>query len=401
MSKHSHGAPVWNKELLFVGGFLARAAYELEMQDVRTHWDTFIASKIPGQPLDPEPHNRFYNEAEHNLRFFTFHASTPSTIVSSEMQSAFFDCGAQGRPFPLVSRVGVKSALDMRMPNSVYSTFLPELLVFPEELLDSSKSLVMALQEKGMLKDITFADVLEGLRGRPLSEEEMAACLQWWIDTSQQDLAGINNNGQMLLGAAVLVIGSLDNGSRQEIPLEGIHTFLNPRGVIPTDGPLPNYVLPISVNWKLDPIELQNSLPWRELTVLEWVQHIVDPVVYTQESKFNIVESPYWADQMLQALGQCWLGLPELSRTTIGGLLDKLTCIPTSAGMKLPCEVYFLDAAIFNNLPVINLPSGVQIEGCLKEMLVDLGVQRHVDLQIIFDQSVPIFPLCTLLIQSL
>jgi hypothetical protein len=33
-----------------------------------------------------------------------------------------------------------------------------------------------------MLKDITFADVLKELRERPLSEEEMIACLQWWIE---------------------------------------------------------------------------------------------------------------------------------------------------------------------------------------------------------------------------
>ena len=99
--------PVWNKELLFVGGFLARAAYELEIQVIRTHWDASIALKQSGEPLDKVLHTEFYNKARHNLQFFTFHPSTPSALVSNEMRSAFFGCAVQGQPFPVVSRVGI------------------------------------------------------------------------------------------------------------------------------------------------------------------------------------------------------------------------------------------------------------------------------------------------------
>ena len=372
------------------------------MRDVGAHWDAFVTSKKPGESLDPELCRKLYDKARHNLQFFTFHPSTPSALVSCEMGSAFFDCGVQGQSFPVVSRVGVKSAFDVRMPDPVYSVFLPELPVFPEELLVGSKSVVTALREKGMLKDIVFADVIKGLRGRSLSEGEMAACLRWWIDTSQQDQAAINDGERMLLGAAVLAIDSPGNGDRREVPLEEIRTFLNPRDfVIPTDGPLPDHVLPISVNQKLDSTKLQNSFQWRELTVLEWVQHITDPAVYTQESEFNIVKSPDWADRVLRALSQCWSTMLELSsRTSIAGLLDKLACIPTSAGMKIPHQVYFADAALFNDLPVVGLPSGVQIEGSLKEVLADLGVRRHVDFQIVFYRSVPISPQCASLTQS-
>jgi hypothetical protein len=138
----SHDAPVWNKELLFVGGFLARAAYELQMQDIRTDWD---ASKKSGRLLDSELRKRSYDRARHNLQFFTFHPSTPSAVVSSEIRSAFFSCGES---FPIVSSAGIKSALDVRMPDPAYSAFLRELPVFPEELLESSKLMVAALREK-------------------------------------------------------------------------------------------------------------------------------------------------------------------------------------------------------------------------------------------------------------
>ena len=355
------------------------------MQDIRTHWDAFIASKKPGEPLDPELHKRFYDKAKHSLQFFTFHPSTPSAAVSSEMLSAFFNCGVL--EFPIVSNVGIKSALGVRMPDPMFSKFLPELPVFPEELLDDSKSVLVALQEKGMLRGITFTDVVEELRERPLSEEEMAACLQWWISRSQQNSAGVDDDRQALLGAAFVTVGSPDNGDKWGIPLRGIRTILNPDDVVvPTDGPLPDHLLPISVNQKLDSTQLQESLQWREFTILEWVQHIVDPAVYTRMSKFNIVESSLWAGRVLQVLGGCWATLPEDSRTSIVALLDNLACIPTSVGMKTPGEAYFPDADIFRDLPVVSLPSVVYIGTGLEGALADLGVRKHVDLQVIFDR---------------
>ena len=355
------------------------------MRDIKTKWDVSIVSKKHGELLSSELCEGFYNEARHNLQFFTFRASTPSALVSNEMRSAFF---SYGQSFPIISSAGVKSAFDVRMPDPTFCAFLPELPVFPEELLGSSKSVVEALQEKGMLRDITFLDVLKELRERPLSEEEMTACLQWWINTYQQDPTAIDDNRQMLLGAAVLTVGSSEDSDKLKIPLERIRTFVDPRNVVVlTDGPLPSHLLPTSVNWKLDPNQLQKSLQWRELSILDWVQHIVDPAVYTQKSKFNIVESPVWADRVLQVLGRCWPALSEANQTgEVIGLLDKLTCIPTSVGMKTPSEAYFVGADIFHDLPIVNLPSGVQIEGSLEEILTDLGVRKHVNLQIILDR---------------
>ena len=354
------------------------------MEGIKAAWDETVASKKPGELLDSE---RFYDRARHNLHFFTFYPSTPAAVVSSEMQSAFFDRVDREHPFPVVSSAGIKSALDVRMPDPAFSTFLRELPVFPRELLESSKLMVAALRQKGMLKDITFTDVLEELRKRPLSEEEMVACLQWWIGTSQQNLAGVDGIRQALLSAAELTVGSSDDGDKRIISLEGIQTFLNQnKFVVPTDGPLPSHLLPMSVSRKFESTQLQKSLRWKELTVLEWARHIVDPAVYTQKSEFNIVESPAWADRVLQVLSKCWPTLSKVDQTTIIGLLEKLACIPTSAGMKKPSEAYFSRADIFRDLPVVNLPSEVQIKGNLEKVLADLGVRKHVDLQVILNR---------------
>lgn len=350
-------------------------------------WEGSVASKKPGEPLDAEVREWFYDRAKHNLQFFTFRQSTPSAVVSNEMRSAFFDCVNRGQAFPVVSSAGIKSALIVRMPDPTFSAFLRELPVFPQELLESSKFIVAALRERGMLKDITFADVLKELRERPLSEEEMVACLQWWITTSQQNPTGIDDIRRELLNAAVLSVVSSDSEDDRIIPLGGIQTFLNQRNVVvPTDGPLPDHLLPMSVSRKLDLTQLQKSLLWRELTILEWVQHIVDPAVYTQKIEFNIVESPVWADRVLQVLSRCWGTVSKVNQTNIIGLLEKLTCVPTSAGMKLPNEAYFSNADIFHDLPVVTLPSGAQVRGNLEKVLADLGVRKHVDLQVIFNR---------------
>ena len=356
------------------------------MQDIKTQWDASVASQGSDEPHDSESRKEFSDKAGHNLRFFAFRTSTPSALVSSEMQSAFFNCGVQGQPFPIVSSAGVRSAFDVRMPNRALSAFLPGLPVFPEKLLDHSKPMVAALRKAGMLKPIMLPDLFKELQKRPLSEEEMVACLQWWIDRSQDP--SVSSQRQLFLAAAVLTVGSSDNGDERKIPLEGIQTFLDLQNTgVPTDTPLPDHVLPTSVSGKFDSTQLKESLLWRELAVLEWVQHIANPTVYTRKRKFNIVESPVWADCVLQVLSRHWPNLSEANKTSdVIELLNKLACVPTSAGMKMPSEAYFSYADIFHDLPVVDLPSGVQIEGSLEEMLADLGVRKHIDLQIIFDR---------------
>ena len=360
------------------------------MQDIRTCWD---ASIEPGEPLNSEMWRRLYDRAKHNLQFFAFRESTPSPVVSREMRSAFLDCAAPERPFFVLSSTGIRSAFDVRIPDPALSTFIKKLPLFPKELLGVYKSTIGALQERGMLKDITFEDVLMELRERPLSEEEVVGCLRWWIDTSQQNPRGIDDIRRQLLGAARLAIGSSDDNGELIIPLEGIQTFLNLQTtMLPTDGLLPNHLLPISVSQKFNPGQLQIYIQWRELTVLEWVQHLADPAVYTLESEFNITESPVWAARVLQILAECWLVLSEVDRISIVELLRKLACIPTSTGVDMPGDSYLSGIRVFRNLPVVNFPSGVKIKGNLERVLGDLGVRKHVELDVVYDRWVPYSP---------
>lgn len=119
--------------------------------------------------------------ALHALKFYTFHASTPSPQVSIILEEAFFTCIAQpsfaflsaqqsAHQLPMISTVGIRGASDVRMPNPVFSEFLKQLPVIPDDVVNGAKPMVEALRTRGMIKEITFGDVLQELRARPLQE---------------------------------------------------------------------------------------------------------------------------------------------------------------------------------------------------------------------------------------
>jgi hypothetical protein len=141
-------------------------------------------------PTDDETRIALRARALHSLKFFTFHASTPSSQVASLLEDAFFSCtvipspftasplarmmlgdvAASPHAFPVISTVGVKSASEVRMPNPVFSEFLKTLPVLPPEVIEGAKIMVETLQQRDMIKEITFKDVLAELRARPLAE---------------------------------------------------------------------------------------------------------------------------------------------------------------------------------------------------------------------------------------
>lgn len=358
------------------------------MATIQDLWNASAESDKSKEGMDPELRLWLRNRSLHALRFFTFHGSTPSSVVSSEMRTAFFSCAPTGHPFPIVSSTGIHNARDVRMPDSTFSGFLKQLPVFPEELLAGAKLMVAGLREKGMLKDISFMDVLQELRSRPLSEPEMVLCLKWWIDIFKQggntELYQIRTE---LLNAAVLSTGALGTSHGEILALSAIKTFLNPRSlVIPTDGPLPDHLLPITVGRNFDTESLHTAFPWRELTVLDWIKHISDTAVCKKNVEFDLSTSPPWAERVLQVLTRSWPSLSKSAQAEIVILLKGKTCIPTSGGMKVPEDSYFSNADIFHDLPVTTLPSGSPIKPPLAKVLEALGVRKHVDLQVIFDR---------------
>ncbi|KAG5340675.1 hypothetical protein C0989_000825 [Termitomyces sp. Mn162] len=379
---------IWNQELLYVGGFLARAAYEMEMETVKSHWEGSIPLGLPPTSVDQQLETWLRSRSLHALKFFTFHPSTPSAEVSQQLEKAFFDCA--GFNFPLISTAGVRNASDVRLPDSSFSAFLKQLPMLPEDILADAPTTIGILQSRGLIKSIGFEDVLRELRSRPLMEDEMVACLKWWISINKEASKFQLAPRTQFLEAAILSFGAPDSNDEKIIPLSSIRSFINARtfsAIIPQDGPLPDDLLPPSIGKHFAANDLINSFPWTELSIPDWLGHICSAPVRKVNPDFNISLSAPWAERVLLVVAKSWPNLPALAKGEIYTHLKTLPCIPTSMGMKTPDQSYFAQANLFNDLPVVMLPSGSSIKTPLERVFVALGVRRHVDLQVVFNRS--------------
>ena len=368
------------------------------MESIRQSWNKALEdarAKSPDAEVDSEVQATLRARAIHALKFFTFHPSTPSPVVSTALEEAFFASGvitsmfsSSKSPFPFMSTTGVRDAADVRYPDDTFSGFIKNLPVIPKDMLEQAKDIIDTLHRRGFLKDITFMDVLQELRDRPLSEPEMVACFKWWIKMyTQGSSTNLDYVRTQLLNAAVLSIEEKDKPSKI-IPLSIIESFLNSRSIgshILTDGPLPPHLLPVTISRNFDPASLVAAFGWRELSVVEWLRHLANPPA-PHDAEHDLHLSPQWAERVLTALSRASQSLSKNRLDEVAGILREHECIPTSRGLKKPEEAYFQSAHVFSDLPVISLPSGAVVKGPLEKFLQTIGVRKHVELQIVFDR---------------
>ena len=307
------------------------------------------------------------------------------------MEHAFFAC-ATTHPFSIISSEGVRSAGRVHIPDPEFSGFLKRLPVISEEIVNGAKTMIAALRARGMIKNITFVDVLTELRSRPLTETETIACLKWWINVNKQ-----GNNPNLFQGRSQLLdalVLSINGPPERIMKISDARTFLNARtggAIIPIDGPLPSTLLPTSVTRSFDPDVLGTVFPWKQLTIVDWLRHVTDPKVAVENAEFDITLSASWAERVLSALSRAWPSLPKTTHEDVINILSPMACVPTSAGLKVPNQAYFASVNLFRDLPTVTMPSGVSVKGALERVLQSLGVRRHVELQMVFDRSV-LFP---------
>jgi Protein of unknown function (DUF3684) len=323
----------------------------------------------------------------HALKFFTFHPSTPSPVVSKSMEVAFFNC-ATTHPFSIISSEGIRSASLVYFPDPEFSGFLKRLPVISEDMLNGARTMVDVLRTRGMIKHITFVEVLNELRLRPLSETEAIACLRWWVGVHKK-----GNNPNVLQGRSQLLdalVVSITGPPEKIIKLSDARTFINSRtggAIIPTEGPLPSTLLPTIITRSFDPDDLATVFPWKQLTIVDWLAHVTDPKVAAGNSEYDITLSAPWAERVLTALARAWPSLPKIAQEEVVKILSPKSCIPTSAGLKIPDKAYFSSVNLFRDLPIVTMPSGAVVKGILEKVLQSIGVRKHVELQIVFDRS--------------
>ncbi|WRT66409.1 uncharacterized protein IL334_003365 [Kwoniella shivajii] len=369
----------WNRELLWVGGYLARLIYEVEMQDLHQTWlKTTVA--------DLGAREKLLKRGLHALRFFTFKPTTPSSVVGQEMESSFYGCANDNRTMPIVSRAGILPINEVRMPSADLQKFLPDLPVITPSAIEEASRSIARLRERSLLRDVTFDDVVKQLNDRPLTEKEMVDFLSWWQGIAGMDGFNVSIRAK-LIDAAILI---QENG--KVIPLSTVQTFVKPHNAtIPTDMPLPPHTLPYTITKDLKANSIYTIFGWTELSLLQYITFLVNSPMSNDSqasAQTDIRVSADFSEKVLGMLGRSWANLAANQQTAIVLELKDVQCIPTKEGFKKPGEAYFEKNLLFDDLPTIAFPKNTAIKGGMEKMLLAIGVRKTVDLQLVFSRLV-------------
>ncbi|KIJ65764.1 hypothetical protein HYDPIDRAFT_186930 [Hydnomerulius pinastri MD-312] len=396
---------IWNKELLYVGGFLSRVVYELELSDIQHLWEE-AATGTPDSRLSPvyelelSDIQRLWEEAAtgtpdsrpspasrdhlhrrflHVLKFFTFHHSTPSPKVAQMLRNSFYECSAS--LLRLLSSVGVRAAPNIRAFDPEVAKFLKSLPMLSEHVSLEAVRSIETLPGPHKISPITIKDVLQALDGHPLSEEELVACLRWW--------SSLKRNDSSLSAAELLNVAALNGTGGTAHSLSSREYFIDPEGLgahIPPDGPLPASLIPLNISRHFTRAELMN-LGWREFTIIDWFQYISRTDVMSEDPIYDFTKSPNWAERVLHTLSRVWSSLSDEMRRAAKTVFADNRCVPTSHGLRLPEGSYLPGAndTLFRKLglPVVTFTSGFEFEGEVGTLLSFIGVRTHVPLELI------------------
>lgn len=371
---------VWNKELLWIGGYLGRFIYESQLSNINALWSE--ASKATGSPdedLNDGTKKWLEAKAVHALKFFTFYPTTPSAIVGLNMESAFFGCmkNSSANDFPIISTVGVRPARSVRSWSPELRSFVKNIPMVPESVVNGAPMMLTSLVRQNMIRDVTFQDVLEELGSRPLSEAEMIECIKWRVglDTSQMPATQSDVLRQQFLQAAVVSVKQPKDGvegaplEERIIPLSSIKTFLPTSSVIPPTLPLPSHTLPFSIGKHFRPEVLNQLFQWTDLSVPDWLDYLVSPEALSMlPQDHRITSDAHFAERVLNVVGKAWGSISKAQIVRITATLQNKTVIPTRSGMRCPKDAYFANANIFADLPILEFPRNTPIRGSMEKV---------------------------------
>ncbi|KAF8670151.1 hypothetical protein RHS04_08662 [Rhizoctonia solani] len=381
----------WNKELLHIGGLLARVVYELEMASIDEAWvGSSDSISIMGQPREENRILQLWlqNRCSHMLRFFTTQPTVPSSIVAECFRTGFLaSIDSRNQPFPIVSTLGVRPARDVRNYNEALAGILKKTPMLTQKIATENRTMLAMLRKYEMCMDVGPRDISEELKDRILDEKQVATLLRWWVGIGYKIR---REDVQNLSEAFFLAVNfSLKNETEETkvISLALIKRFVSPQvSMVLNGGPLPEDTLPIIVSGLLSDVNISHSFGWSQLSVPDWIAYLVDSkTVAGKAVEFNL--DTMLAEKILTAIATVWLSLNLKDRRRVSSQLANVPCIPTQFGLMVPTETYLLNADEFPDLPVIILPSGMPTKGGVKA-LIDLGVKLHVELTTICSRMI-------------
>lgn len=376
----------WNKELLAIGGILARMIYEGEMKEIATLW----TKNIPDSTR-----TWLISRALHAMQFFTFHSSTPAGTVSFDTEQSFFQCD-RNRTITVPSSSGPQSAINVRLPNPELATFLKNIPVIPLEVTKNAQLMITKLRERRLISEISLEDVFKELENRVFNVDEMRECMTWWIGLT--GLQGYDRSiVQRFLRCAVFQYSPTSSSSNADslpasntapevaeiiMPMSSAKTFINVK-LIPADVPTPPHCLPFSLTKSMSSDSLKRVFGFNELNLLDFTTHLFSAEFKGVDS---ISESPILAEKFLNILAKAWSSLSAELQREISSYLQEKVFIPTRHGVRKSSEAYHSNVTLFQDLAVVCLPSGTPVKGAMEKVLTAIGVRKHVELQMVFSR---------------
>ncbi|KIJ09986.1 hypothetical protein PAXINDRAFT_16962 [Paxillus involutus ATCC 200175] len=350
----------WNAELLYVGGLLTRFIYEQAMKDIGSRWPESPSLTVDG----------LREEALYTMGCFTFRQSTPDSKVGQLLQDAFFNCSAS-KSFPILSNIGIRNSKDIREPHADFQSFMKACPSLDSAWWPARSPMIQQLPEKYQVKTYKFRAVRDELKGRAFTEEEMIACVSWWvkiIGTKQQ--SDTTRRNQFLADARFY---SSSPTTLPLIELSKITKFVDPTlgfSFLHDDDPLPLDTIPMSLTETLDPNQLRTALGWQPLTMVDWIYHLTTSDLHHSK---DIRKDAVFSQRVLLALNNLWPFLEPDDKAKIVSLLQDVDCVPTNYGHYKPKDAYFPEADLFNELVVVQLSRRVD------SVLIALGVRKYVE----------------------
>jgi hypothetical protein len=342
-------------------------AYDSEMNKIHNAWSTL------------EKAGAATELALYTMKSFTFNHSTPDPKVSTFIKDAFFGCSTTN-DFPLLSDQGIRPTKDIRQYHADFAPFMQTTPVLQSALRAEIISMVGVLPEKLRVRPYSFKDVVNELKSRCLTEQEMAACLRWWTntfgnhDTLTEELKKCRDE--------LLKAGKADSGGK-EIKLSVIKKFIEGRmlNARNSDDPLPEDTIPPALIQGLNnPNRIRDAFGWQEMPITHWLRFLKDAKL---DQAHDIRRSPNFASHVLTVLSTLWHGLSVDSQSEVQEILEDVAFIPTTSSgryyMHRPNETYFPEADVFRDLPIV--VQDILQDPRMTIMLEHLGVQRRCDIQ--------------------
>ena len=317
----------WNKEVLWVGGFLARIIYEEEMRIAK--FKDELATQL----------------GLWTMARFAFGPTFPHSGVSQILQEAFFSCSHEPRsPFPVVSDIGISDVSDWQFRQSNKDlSFLKRYLLLHEEVDPRQRSQIISRYKIPMFK---FGDISREFE-TGVTQDAMKSFFDWWTDVKRNAPSSVEARAAIEKFCKALPSrGVLRSNHGVEIALKNIKyfTFFS----LPDDLSPPDNIY-IEVTAGVPSKDAVECFGWAQLPLLDWLKYAC-----TQARQPALNGGPDVGRRILRVLVQFAL-VEEMTlqqRNEAAELMKDIKCIPTNMGLMLPADSYFDEADICYNLPV-------------------------------------------------